>query len=102
MRTAAGVPGFAIGTPWTGGGNPNQIAGFAHNQEAIVPRGGAPIVMPSPRGLLLENMPQSGGTNNQISIQVTVPETQLLTPEMAEENGQLFGQRISEELNFSG
>jgi hypothetical protein len=49
--------GHAAGTPWTGSGPLDRVAGFHHEQEAVVPHGGMAIegmtVHPSPRGLML-------------------------------------------------
>ncbi len=51
--------GDQAGTPWTGFGPLDEVAGFHHRQEAVVPAGGM-RVFPSPAGLMLEG----GGADN--------------------------------------
>lgn len=37
IESLPGLPGFAGGTPWTGSGPTNEVAGLVHKQEAVVP-----------------------------------------------------------------
>lgn len=54
------LAGQASGTSWTGSGSITGIAGFHHNQEAVVPHSGM-MVTPSPSGLQLHGAGGGGG-----------------------------------------
>ena len=110
--------GHQAGTPWTGWGPVDQLAGGVHNREAVIPHGGM-TVYPSPRGLMLGGdigqllmgmmsgamsnaMPAlagassgGGGDTYNISVPITVDAAMLAEPGMME-RAQRFGQETGD------
>lgn len=66
--TGPGTAGLGqqSGTHWTGSGALSSVAGFHHNQEAVVPAHGMRVI-PSPRGLMLDGGGGGGGGSTNIS-----------------------------------
>lgn len=64
-------PGYRVGTPFTGYGALDQVAGFVHRREAVVPAGGM-AVYPSPQGLQLAGQAPGSPQDQPIYLNITV------------------------------
>ena len=89
--------GNMTGTAWTGSGPMSQIAGFHHNQEAVIPRSGMRVI-PSPNGLMLDG----GGGNTEYNINITVDAATVNDVANTEQNAQTLAQAIQEKLRSNG